>query len=47
LLGYVGGPADAADIEKHLADAWNAHNTTNLGSMIAADLQLEGPSRLG
>jgi hypothetical protein len=46
LLGFVGGPADAAWLERHIETAWNSHSTTNLAAMIGADLELRGPSRL-
>jgi hypothetical protein len=47
LLGFVGGPADAARLEQQLEAAWNSHSTTNLAAMIGADLELRGPSRVG
>jgi hypothetical protein len=47
LLGFVGGPADAARLEQHIEAAWNAHDSTNLAAMIGADLELRGPSRIG
>jgi hypothetical protein len=47
LLGFVGGPADAARLEQQLEAAWNSHSTTNLAAMIGADLELRGPSRIG
>jgi hypothetical protein len=46
LLGFVGGPANAARLERQLEAAWNSHSTTNLAAMIGADLELRGPSRL-
>ena len=46
LLGFVGGPADAAWLEQHIETAWNSHDTTNLATMIGADLELRGPSRV-
>jgi hypothetical protein len=46
LLGFVGGPADAAWLERHIETAWNSHDTTNLATMIGADLELRGPSRV-
>ncbi|SDN15375.1 hypothetical protein [Afipia sp. GAS231] len=47
LLGFVGGPDDAARLEQQLEAAWNSHSTTNLASMIGADLELRGPSQVG
>lgn len=46
LLGFTGGPADAARLEQRLEAAWNLHDTTNLAAMIGADLELRGPSRV-
>jgi hypothetical protein len=47
LLGFVGGPANAARLERQLEAAWNSHSTTNLAAMIGADLELRGPSQVG
>jgi hypothetical protein len=47
LLGFVGGPADAARLEQHIDAVRNSHDATNLGAMIAADLELRGPFRVG
>ncbi|MBV9727411.1 MAG: hypothetical protein JO299_19805 [Gammaproteobacteria bacterium] len=47
LLGFVGGPADAARLEQHIDDLRISHRVTNLGAMIAADLELRGPIRAG
>jgi hypothetical protein len=46
LLGFVGGPSDAARLEQKLEQAWNAHETGDLAALIGADLQLRGPSRV-
>ena len=46
LLGFVGGPADAARLEQRIEAAWSSHDTTNLAAMIGADLELRGPSRV-
>ena len=46
LLGFVGGPADAARLEQRIEAAWNSHDTTNLAAMIGAELELRGPSRV-
>jgi hypothetical protein len=47
LLGFVGGPSDAARLELQIDAARNSHDITNLGAMIAADLELRGPFRVG
>jgi hypothetical protein len=46
LLGIAGDAGDATALELRLEALWMARNATNLASMIAADLQLRGPSRL-
>jgi hypothetical protein len=46
LLGIAGDAADAAALELRLEALWMARDATNLASMIAADLQLRGPSRM-
>jgi hypothetical protein len=46
LLGIGGDAADAARIEQRLDVAWNATDATNLGPMLAANLELRGPSRM-
>ncbi len=46
LLGITGGQKDAERLEKSLEAAWAAHNSTNLSAMLAADLELRGPSRV-
>jgi hypothetical protein len=46
LLGVVGDPQDAAALEQRLEALWMAGDATSLGSAIAADLQLRGPSRM-
>jgi hypothetical protein len=46
LLGAAGDPQDAATLERQLEAAWTAGDATSLGSLIAADLQLRGPSRM-
>jgi hypothetical protein len=45
LLGIAGDATDAAVLERRLEASWMANDATNLGSLIAADLQLRGPSR--
>jgi hypothetical protein len=47
LLGFVGGPSDAARLEQQIDATRNSHDATNLGAMIAADLELRGPFRVG
>jgi hypothetical protein len=47
VLGFVGGPADAARLEDRMETAWKSHDATNLAAMIGADLELRGPSRVG
>lgn len=46
LLGIAGGPTDAARLEQRLDAAWASRDATNLGAMLAADLELRGPSRV-
>ena len=46
LLGIAGGPDDAADIEQRINTALKALDATNLAAMLAADLELRGPSRV-
>jgi hypothetical protein len=46
LLGIAGDAGDATALERRLEASWMAGDATNLGSMIAADLQLRGPSRM-
>jgi hypothetical protein len=46
LLGIAGDAQDAATLEQRLEASWMAGEATNLASMIAADLQLCGPSRM-
>lgn len=46
LLGIEGDATDAARIEQQLATAWNAKDAINLGPMLAASLELGGPSRM-
>jgi hypothetical protein len=47
LLGIAGGPDDAARLERRIEAAWQARDATNLAAMLAADLELRGPSRVG
>jgi hypothetical protein len=46
LLGIAGNAQDAAALEQRLEAASRARDATNLGPMIAADLELRGPSRM-
>jgi hypothetical protein len=46
LLGIAGDAGDATALELRLEALWVARDATNLASMIAADLQLRGPSRM-
>jgi hypothetical protein len=46
LLGIAGGPQDAERLEQRLEAAWKSRDATNLSAMLAADLELGGPSRV-
>jgi hypothetical protein len=46
LLGIAGDEGDAATLERRLETLWTAGDAMMLASMIAADLQLRGPSRM-
>jgi hypothetical protein len=46
LLGIAGDAGDATALELRLEALWMARDATNLASVIAADLQLRGPSRM-
>ena len=46
LLGFAGNARDAAAIEARLAAAWETHGVASLSSLLAADLELRGPSRV-
>jgi hypothetical protein len=46
LLGISGNAEDTMALELRLEAAWRAGDATNLGSMLAANLQLRGPARL-
>jgi hypothetical protein len=46
LLGVCGNAQDAAAIEQRLQIAWETGDTTNLCSMLAADLELRGAERV-
>jgi hypothetical protein len=47
LLGIAGGPENAVELEQRIDAALLARDATNLSAMIAADLELRGPSRVG
>jgi hypothetical protein len=47
LLGFAGDAQDAAALEERLEAAWRSGDATNLGSMLAADLELRGAARMG
>jgi hypothetical protein len=46
LLGISGDARDAASIEHGLDAAWQSGDATNLGPMLAADLELRGAARV-
>jgi hypothetical protein len=46
LLGIVGGPDDAVELERRIEAALSAQDATNLPAMLAADLELRGPTRV-
>ena len=46
LLGIAGDAHDAARLEQSLETAWASGDAANLGSLIAADLQLRGAARM-
>lgn len=46
LLGIAGDSQDALSLERRLDALWMAGDATNLSPLIAADLQLRGPSRM-
>lgn len=46
LLGIAGNAQDAAGLEQRLEAAWTSSDATNVGPMLAADLELKGPARM-
>jgi hypothetical protein len=46
LLGISGNAEDAAALEARLQAAWQSGDTANLSSMLAADLELSGATRV-
>ena len=47
LLGFVGGAEDARRVEEWVEAALASHDATDLAALIAADLELRGPSQVG
>lgn len=47
LLGIAGDSSDAAVLERRIDAAWTSHSVTELAAMLAADLEIRGPSRVG
>ncbi len=46
LLGVAGNAGDASALDQRLEAAWKSGDTTNLASMLAADLELRGAARM-
>lgn len=46
LLGFVGGPEEARRLDARLETALAAHDAKDLAALIAADLELGGPSHV-
>lgn len=46
LVGIAGDASDAAELEAQISAAWDNHATTDLSSMLAADLELRGAGRV-
>jgi hypothetical protein len=46
LLGIAGDESDAVRYEHRIEAAWKAKDATNVGPMLAADLELRGVSRM-
>lgn len=46
LLGIAGGPADAEQFEQRIDRQWRTNGVANLAPMLAANLELRGPSRV-
>lgn len=46
LMGVVGGPDEARELEARIASALATGISTNLPAMLTADLELNGPSRI-
>jgi hypothetical protein len=46
LYGIAGGAQDVDPIERRVDNAWKRNDATNLAALLAADLELRGPSRI-
>jgi hypothetical protein len=46
LYGIAGGAHDIDVIERRIGAAWKRNDATNLAALLAADLELRGPSRV-
>lgn len=46
LYGIAGGAQDVDPIERRIGMAWKRNDATNLGALLAADLELRGSSRI-
>ncbi|HWK63293.1 MAG TPA: hypothetical protein VNS34_00020 [Rhizobiaceae bacterium] len=46
LLGIVGGPGAAKEIDRRIGSSLDKGETANLSAVLAADLELRGPSRV-
>jgi len=46
LLGFVGGPEDGARLDNRIEAALASHDAKDLAAIIAADLELGGPSHV-
>jgi len=46
LLGIAGNSQDAAGLERRLEAAWTSGDATNVGPMLAADLEIRGTARM-
>ena len=47
LLGIAGGPEEAAAVEAMIDAALTSGDSTDLAAMLAADLEMRGPDRVG
>src|SRR5262245_45243644 len=47
LLGIAGASDTAAGVQQRIDTAWKSNDATNLAALLAADLELRGPSRVG
>jgi hypothetical protein len=46
LLGFIGGPEDSSLLDRRIETALASHDATDLAAMIAADLELRGPTQV-